>query len=328
MAVLELKDILKEIDGKTILKNINFRISENQLVGIKCTKKESRILFDLIENVVLATRGTIDSSFKHILSDRKKDDLYKSMTVGGYLKYFNKLAGNHDNLDSLKSQFSLKDSWHLPIKKTTLAQQKRISLMRLFLFRPDLILIESPLTDLDDEGIELYLKCIQFFKENKTSIIFTASYLEELFLLSNNIYINSLGGLEKLEILEEKNQSSEVTNVDVNPAVFKIACKIDDKIILFSPKEIDYIESINSVSQIQIGGESFLSNLTMREMESRLSKFGFFRCHRSYLVNLQIVRELISYSKNNYTLVLANSLQSKIPLSRTRLEELKELLDI
>ena len=100
------------------------------------------------------------------------------------------------------------------------------------------------------------------------------------------------------------------------------------KLFYLAKKKIDYIESINSVSQNQIGKESFPSGLTMSELESRLSKFGFFRCHRSYLVNLQIVRELISYSKNNYTLVLGNSTQSKITLSRSRLDELKNLLDI
>ncbi|WP_245612022.1 LytTR family transcriptional regulator DNA-binding domain-containing protein [endosymbiont 'TC1' of Trimyema compressum] len=46
------------------------------------------------------------------------------------------------------------------------------------------------------------------------------------------------------------------------------------------------------------------------------------------MVNLQIIRELISYSKNNYTLVLGNNIQSKVPLSRTRLDELRKLLDI
>ncbi|WP_245612021.1 LytTR family transcriptional regulator DNA-binding domain-containing protein [endosymbiont 'TC1' of Trimyema compressum] len=59
------------------------------------------------------------------------------------------------------------------------------------------------------------------------------------------------------------------------PSVFKISCKFEDKIILFSPKEIDYIKSINSVSQIQIGKESFPSGLTMSELENRLNKFGF-----------------------------------------------------
>ena len=103
MAVLELKYILKEVSNKIILKNIDFKISEDQLVGIKCTRKKSRVLFDLIENVILSTRGTITSSFKLILSDRKKNDLYKSMTVGSYLKYFNKLAGNHSDLGILKS---------------------------------------------------------------------------------------------------------------------------------------------------------------------------------------------------------------------------------
>ncbi|WP_245612019.1 hypothetical protein [endosymbiont 'TC1' of Trimyema compressum] len=124
MAVLELKEILKELNGKTVLKNIDFKISENQLIGIKCTKNEIRVLFDLIENAMLPTIGNIKSTFKSILSDRKKDDLYKFMTVGSYLKYFNKLSRNNNDLDFLMSQFSLMDSWHLSIKKVTLSQQK------------------------------------------------------------------------------------------------------------------------------------------------------------------------------------------------------------
>lgn len=66
----------------------------------------------------------------------------------------------------------------------------------------------------------------------------------------------------------------------------------------------------------------------MTELEARLIKFGFFRCHRSYLVNLQRVRELVSYSRNSFTLVLADEIKTKLPLSRTRLEELKLLLEI
>lgn len=49
---------------------------------------------------------------------------------------------------------------------------------------------------------------------------------------------------------------------------------------------------------------------------------------RSYLVNLQRVSELVSYSKNSYTLILKGNSHIKLPLSRTRLEEMKELMGI
>ncbi|WP_400242814.1 LytTR family DNA-binding domain-containing protein [Niallia sp. JL1B1071] len=80
------------------------------------------------------------------------------------------------------------------------------------------------------------------------------------------------------------------------------------------------------MSNIRIDDEYFPTDLTMNELEDKLLKFGFFRCHRSYLVNLQHVSELISYSKNSYTLILRGKPNVKLPLSRNRLEELKQLI--
>lgn len=49
---------------------------------------------------------------------------------------------------------------------------------------------------------------------------------------------------------------------------------------------------------------------------------GFYRCHRSYLVNLHKVKEIINWSKNSYSVVIRNSTEDKIPLSRTKYSEI------
>ena len=50
--------------------------------------------------------------------------------------------------------------------------------------------------------------------------------------------------------------------------------------------------------------KDFVCALTLSELEVRLTGFGFFRCHRSYLVNLQRVREVITWTRNSFSLIL------------------------
>ncbi|MGX7419907.1 LytTR family transcriptional regulator DNA-binding domain-containing protein [Carnobacterium gallinarum] len=328
MKKLRILNVMKQDTSKVLLKNINLEVTQGEKVGIKCSADESDVLFNLIEGKTLPTSGQIETELSRILSDRKADGLYEKMTLAQYIHFFTQLAGTNADLASLKVQFSLIDGWHLPLSKLTIAQKKRVILLRMFLFKPELILIESPLTDLDNEGIELYLKCLDVYQTANCSILFTASYLEELILLSSTVYVKNAIGLEKIDLSEEKELNEDTVIEQVQPSVFKISCKVEDKIILFNPNEIDYIESIDSVSQVYVNHESFPSNLTMTELERRLGKFGFFRCHRSYLINLQRVRELISYSRNSYTLILNDEFKTKLPLSRTRLEEMKQLLEI
>lgn len=108
----------------------------------------------------------------------------------------------------------------------------------------------------------------------------------------------------------------------------KISAKVEDKIILFDPQEIDYIESRDGQSYLYTRGEGFPTGLTLKELEQRLSHQGFFRCHRSYIVNLQKIREVITWTRNSYSLSLVDKKSSEVPLSKSKLNELKELLGV
>lgn len=120
--------------------------------------------------------------------------------------------------------------------------------------------------------------------------------------------------------LEEQDQA--------NITLQKISTKRKDKVILFNPPEIDYIESINGSVLVHADGENYDCALTLTELEQKLLNFGFFRCHRSYIVNLQKVREIITWTKNSYSLRLNTGKDAVVPLSRSKLQELKALLHI
>ena len=98
--------------------------------------------------------------------------------------------------------------------------------------------------------------------------------------------------------------------------------------VLFDPPEIDYIESYDGQANIYVKGEAFPGNFTLSHLEERIHHYGFFRCHRSYIVNLQKVREVITWTRNSYSLVLDDQEKSSIPLSKTKMAELKDMLGL
>ena len=69
------------------------------------------------------------------------------------------------------------------------------------------------------------------------------------------------------------------------------------------------------------------TQFTLTELEKRLSLSGFFRAHRSYLVNLQHVKEVIPYTRDSFTLKMKDEAGTQIPLSKSAARELRKLLD-
>ncbi len=65
----------------------------------------------------------------------------------------------------------------------------------------------------------------------------------------------------------------------------------------------------------------------MAELEGRLARSGFFRAHRSYLVNLQHVKEVIPFSRSSFNVKLDDEQRTLIPLSKEAARELRQLLD-
>jgi len=327
---MTVENVMKQEDNTTVLKDINLTIEEKAQIGIKMTNEESSVFFKLLTGKLTPSSGRIDKGNSYILTEFIEDGLYEELTVYNYLATFKKLAGFKNPLNEYSAIFSLSDVWNTKISRLSLDQKKRVSLLRMSLFSPDLLLIQSPLSNATVEGIELYKKALDYLQSNHVAIVFTSHFLEELLLLSNNIYrYNRNIGLEKTDLADENKSipTNENDSEMTSTIVYKVSSKMADKTIFFSPDEIDFIESVNSVSNIRIGEEYFPTVLTMNELEEKLSKFGFFRCHRSYLVNLQRVSELVSYSKNSYTLILKGSNKVNLPISRNRLEAMRTLIE-
>ena len=69
--------------------------------------------------------------------------------------------------------------------------------------------------------------------------------------------------------------------------------------------------------------EQYAGDFRMSDLEEKLARFGFFRCHRSYIVNMQKVVELVKWTRNSYSLRLAGYEKTDVPLSKGKIQELR-----
>jgi len=67
---------------------------------------------------------------------------------------------------------------------------------------------------------------------------------------------------------------------------------------------------------------------TIEELQSNLDPDMFWRVHRSYLVNIHRIREVIPWFKSSFQLRMDDKKQSEIPVSRVQTKRLRALLKL
>lgn len=87
--------------------------------------------------------------------------------------------------------------------------------------------------------------------------------------------------------------------------------KRDDRVVVLTPGEIDWIEALGDYMKVHVGTETHLTRATLGEMQQRLATSGFVRVHRSRLVNLARVREFRSSVRGESTVVLKSGTKLK-----------------
>lgn len=251
---------------------------------------------------------------------------YPYLNVEETFKFYMDLGHCEMPLETMMTLFGFQHQRTTKVGKLTESAKNCLSFLRPFLYTKDLLIIEEPLDRLDEEDRQVIIQLIQQMATEQKTILLLSSNLEELLFMTDDIYRIDNTGFHKMDFSEEVVATTSVEEPSIK--IEKIQTKHNDKTILFNPPEIDYIESVEGTVYVNVAGTSYSCALTLNELEKRLRAYGFYRCHRSYIVNLQKVREIITWTKNSYSLKLSVQEGVVIPLSRARLTELKGLLGI
>lgn len=101
----------------------------------------------------------------------------------------------------------------------------------------------------------------------------------------------------------------------------------DEKIYVTPINDIYYAEAHEKMTFVYTRRESWVMPMNITEFCSKLPAAHFFRCHRSYCVNLNKIREIEPWFNNTYILRLRD-LDFQVPVSRSKVKEFRQLMKL
>lgn len=193
---------------------------------------------------------------------------------------------------------------------------------------PDLVLLDIKMKD--GAGFDL----LEQIENIDFKIIFITAYDQyaiKAFKFSALDYL--LKPVESIDLKEAINRADKISQQEVNTQLNTLAnnLKTDDqskkKIILktfnnvhlVKVKDIVYIESEGNYSKIYLEtGERIIVSNPLKCYHEILKDFGFYRVHKSYLINLDLIRRF-EKAEGGYVILETNA---KIPVASRKREEL------
>ncbi|HEX6254791.1 MAG TPA: LytTR family DNA-binding domain-containing protein [Euzebyales bacterium] len=114
---------------------------------------------------------------------------------------------------------------------------------------------------------------------------------------------------------------------DLPPALAtRVPIQHGGRTVLVESDDIYYATASRGYSYIKLADDRVLTTYTLADLERRLT--GFFRCHRSHLVNLSHVRELVSDYQGGLVLVIDDRQRSRVEVSRRQAAALRRALGV
>ena len=109
----------------------------------------------------------------------------------------------------------------------------------------------------------------------------------------------------------------------------QLAIKVDDRFLLVQTDEVVHASVEDDQIRVVTNSLSGTSNYrTLDELQTRLDPAVFWRVHRSHLVNINKIKEIVPWFSRNYILRMKDGKGSEIPVSRSQTRRLREYLKL
>ena len=209
---------------------------------------------------------------------------------------------------------------------------------------PDLVFLDVQMPGLDGFGV------IRKLKERKVRlphIIFSTAYdqyaVQKTFEVNAVDYI--LKPFDKHRLARALQRAKRLLGAESSPAErletlvshletrqghpVKLLVKSQGRLLLVDAAEIVCASIEDGTITISTREFEGTSNFrTVEELAESDDSDRFWRPHRSYLVNIDYIKEVMPWFKSSYMLKMADKKQSEIPVSRAQTKRLRELLKL
>lgn len=205
---------------------------------------------------------------------------------------------------------------------------------------PDLIFLDIQLSD--GLSFEIFEEI-----EVKSAIIFTTAYDEyalKAFKLNSIDYLLKPIDEDELEAAvnqfkkQQPKQAEVQVNLDdirkllINPIDRKfkkrLSIKVGQHIKIIPVDDIECFYSENKATYIHTSEKrNYLLNNSLEKWEEQLNPEQFFRVNRTFIVHINAIKDIISYTNSRLKLVLETYNDQEIIVSRERVKDFKNWID-
>ncbi len=192
---------------------------------------------------------------------------------------------------------------------------------------PDVLFLDIEMPGMS--GVEL-AETLQKMK-HKPEIVFATAYPDyalKAFQVDAVDYLVKPFDEEQLDkAVERLKKVVHFETKEETKSLGKLAVQDEDKIVFIKPRDILYISREERETFICTEKKKYTCRLTIKDLETKLNTYPFFRVHKSYLVQLPYVEELIPWGSGVYQLKVHGANEA-IPVSRNYVKELRERLEL
>jgi two-component system LytT family response regulator len=203
-------------------------------------------------------------------------------------------------------------------------QNGRQTIAAIHAFQPDLLLLDIQMPDLD--GFQVLS---EISSEQMPVVVFTSAYDEYAirafeahaldYLLKPFDHGRLHNALERVKAEFRKTRDREITQRilgllaqvrserEIPPASVydnRIVIKVNGRVVFLDLDDIDWIEAAANYVRFNVGKESYLFRETISRVAERLDPRHLVRIHRSTIVNIRKIKELIPVNSGEYVVVL------------------------
>jgi two-component system, LytTR family, response regulator LytT len=210
---------------------------------------------------------------------------------------------------------------------------------------PDLVFLDVQMPGLDGFGV---IKKLLEKKIPLPNIVFTTAfdqYAVQAFEVSALDYVlkpydrkRIAQAVEKARKLQEPEAapSEKLNNLvklleqqQAQTQTTKILLKANNRLFLVDQKEICFASIEDGVITVVAQSMEGQSNCrTLEELMSSLDANLFWRAHRSFLVNINRIKEVVPWFKSSYQIRMDDRKQTEIPVSRAQTRRLRDLFGL
>lgn len=234
MKIFESKNAEKEIDGNKVLEGITLSIEKGERIGIKGSNGSGKSsLLKLIGGIYEETNGEVTRQKIRVgyVPEHFPENI--RFKINDFLRLVGKMNTPNEEeinkmIDYYSNIFAVTEFLNTPLRKCSKGTKQKVGIIQALMNDPELLLMDEPLTGLDDKSQkELLIQLDSLSKE--MTIIFTAH--EELLvdglakrmimvesgkIVSDSIKMNN----EKMRIIKAEYKSKEMM-VEI-PAISQI----------------------------------------------------------------------------------------------------------